>query len=226
MLKKDIWLTKTTKINCFNIEKPYLNKINLKIKKNILISCKFKKNIKKQKKENINFRFVGENIIFKKKINPKLSPVNGKIDFQISKNRDKKKLIELCIKNMKSSRFDLDKKFPINKTKEIRKKWILGYFENSKNKIIFSAKINKKLVGLLCIIKKKKDIFIDLIAITKNNVGNGIGQNILNKLELEFSKWKNIFVGTYEENKKAINFYKKNGFKKINYYKVYHYYEK
>ena len=66
MLKKDIWLTKTTKINCFNIKSPHLNKINLKIKKNIYLTCKFKKNIKKQKKENINFRFVGENIIFKK----------------------------------------------------------------------------------------------------------------------------------------------------------------
>ena len=67
MLKKDIWLTETTKINCFNIDKPYLNKIDLKIKKNILISCKLKNNIKKKLKENINFRFVGENIIFKKK---------------------------------------------------------------------------------------------------------------------------------------------------------------
>ena len=36
---------------------------------------------------------------------------------------------------------------------------ILGYFENSQNKIIFSAKINKKLVGLLCVIKKKKRYF-------------------------------------------------------------------
>ena len=60
--------------------------------------------------------------------------------------------------------------------------------------------------------KKKKDIFIDLIAITKNNVGNGIGQNILNKIELKFSKWKNILLER-EKNKKAINFYK-NGFKK------------
>ena len=45
-------------------------------------------------------------------------------------------------------------------------------------------------------------------------------------LEVNFANHKNILVGTYKENKKAILFYKNNGFKRFKSYEVYHCYEK
>ena len=50
--------------------------------------------------------------------------------------------------------------------------------------------------------------------------------SIIDNLQLQFPKLKNIIVGTYKKNKKAMLFYKKYGFKEIKTYNVFHYYEK
>ena len=64
MLKK-ILAYKTTKINCFNIES-VLNKINLKIKKNIFnLNLK---NIKKQKKKILILEWLEKTLYLKKLI--------------------------------------------------------------------------------------------------------------------------------------------------------------
>ena len=84
----------------------------------------------------------------------------------------------------------------------------------------------KKIVGLLCIIKKKKNLIIDLIAISKNYNGKGFGSYIIDDLQSKFPKYKKIIVGTYRQNRQAVMFYKKCGFKIIKIYNVFHYYEK
>ena len=76
MLFKDIWLSKVSNINCFNIKFPFLRRDKLNIKKNILISCKILKINYLQKKNNLKFRFVGQNIIFSKDINFKKKKIS------------------------------------------------------------------------------------------------------------------------------------------------------
>ena len=229
MLKNDIWLSRACKINCFNVNKPYFYKEKFKIKKNFLITCKIPK--KKQKNNRIkrnvsSLRLIGENVIFKKKINTSQIKLNSQINLINSKKNEKKKLINLCMQNMRTSRFDLDLKIPRRKVKNIRQKWISSYFLNLRNKIIFSVYTKKKLIGLLCIIIKKNNLIIDLIALKKKETGQNFGKSIINNLELKFPKFKHIIVGTYKENKGAMSFYKKNHFKIIKNYLVYHYYEK
>ena len=148
------------------------------------------------------------------------------LNFEVSKKKDKKKIIDICLRNMKSSRFDLDLRIPRIKVKKIRVNWISSYFLKLENKFIYSVLFKNKLVGLLCVLKKKKNIIIDLIAISKKYNGKGFGSAIIDNLQLQFPKLKNIIVGTYKENKKAMLFYKKYGFKEIKTYNVFHYYEK
>lgn len=127
---------------------------------------------------------------------------------------------------MKSSRFDLDRRIPKHIVKRIRKKWISSYFLKLKNKEIFSIYKKKTLVGLLCVIKRKNNLIIDLIAVSKNQIGKNIGKSIIENLQIRFSKFKNIIVGTYNINKRAMNFYRNNKFKKVRSYMVYHFYER
>ena len=226
MLVKDLWLSKASNINCFNVKT--LSKAKI-IKKNTLITCKIKYDKRVDlinKKNSSKFKLIGQNVIFSKNINIKNISPNINLDFEVSKKKDKQKIINICLKNMKSSRFDLDLRISRMKVKQIRINWISSYFLKLENKFIYSVLFKNKLVGLLCILKKKKNIIIDLIAIAKKYNGKGFGSAIIDNLQLQFPKLKNIIVGTYKKNKKAMLFYKKYGFKEIKTYNVYHYYEK
>ena len=228
MLVKDLWLSKASNINCFNVKTLYEDNTEI-IKKNTLITCKIRDDKKKNliiRKNNLKFYLIGQNIIFSKKINIKNIIPNMNLNFEVSKKKDKKKIIDICLRNMKSSRFDLDLRIPRIKVKKIRVNWISSYFLKLENKFIYSVLFKNKLVGLLCVLKKKKNIIIDLIAISKKYNGKGFGSAIIDNLQLQFPKLKNIIVGTYKENKKAMLFYKKYGFKEIKTYNVFHYYEK
>lgn len=66
-------------------------------------------------------------------------------------------------------------------------------------------------------------IEIDYIVVDKNYRKNGIATKLLNYLENKYTKINNITLEVKESNNIAINFYLKNGFKKVtkrkNYYK-------
>ena len=228
MLVKDLWLSKASNINCFNVKTLYEDNTEI-IKKNTLITCKIRDDKKKNliiRKNNLKFYLIGQNIIFSKKINIKNIIPNMNLNFEVSKKKDKKKIIDICLRNMKSSRFDLDLRIPRIKVEKIRVNWVSSYFLKLENKFIYSVLYKNKLVGLLCVLRKKKNIIIDLIAISKKYNGKGIGSAIIDNLQLQFPKLKNIIVGTYNKNKNAVLFYRRYGFKEIKTYNVFHYYEK
>ena len=228
MLVKDLWLSKASNINCFNVKTLYEDNTEI-IKKNTLITCKIRDDKKKNliiRKNNLKFYLIGQNIIFSKKINIKNIIPNMNLNFEVSKKKDKKKIIDICLRNMKSSRFDLDLRIPRIKVEKIRVNWVSSYFLKLENKFIYSVLYKNKLVGLLCVLRKKKNIIIDLIAISKKYNGKGIGSAIIDNLQLQFPKLKNIIVGTYKKNKNAVLFYRRYGFKEIKTYNVFHYYEK
>ena len=73
MLVKDLWLSKASNINCFNVKTLYEDNTEI-IKKNTLITCKIRDDKKKNliiRKNNLKFYLIGQNIIFSKKINIK-----------------------------------------------------------------------------------------------------------------------------------------------------------
>lgn len=86
------------------------------------------------------------------------------------------------------------------------------YFALSENKVIGYLKIN--FGASQTELKDEKAIEIERIYILKEFHGKKVGQ-ILYEKAIEVAKQKNsdyVWLGVWEENSRAINFYKKNGF--------------
>ncbi|MGV0924481.1 GNAT family N-acetyltransferase [Empedobacter tilapiae] len=86
----------------------------------------------------------------------------------------------------------------------------------------YFAKIDQEIIGYLKLnfgesqteIKDDKALEIERIYVLKEFHGKKVGQILYNKA-IEIAKQKNadyVWLGVWEENQRAINFYKKNGF--------------
>lgn len=93
---------------------------------------------------------------------------------------------------------------------------------NDKNAIFYFAQLENKIVGYLKInfgdsqteLKDDKSLEIERIYVLKEFQGKKIGQILYDKA-IEIAKQKDadyIWLGVWEENPRAIKFYKKNGF--------------
>lgn len=97
---------------------------------------------------------------------------------------------------------------------------------NNKNAEFYFAAIDEKIVGYLKLnfgksqteLQDDKGLEIERIYVMKEFQGNQVGQLLYNKA-LEIAQEKNskfIWLGVWEHNSRAINFYKKNGFVEFN----------
>lgn len=93
---------------------------------------------------------------------------------------------------------------------------------NDKNSEFYFAALNNEIIGYLKInfgdsqteLKDSKALEIERIYVSKEFHGKSIGQ-LLYDQAIEMAKQKDaeyIWLGVWEENPRAINFYKKNGF--------------
>ena len=93
---------------------------------------------------------------------------------------------------------------------------------NDENAEFYFAKIGKKIIGYLKLnfgqsqteLKDDKALEIERIYVLKEFHGKKVGQILYDKA-IEIAKQKNadyVWLGVWEENPRAINFYKKNGF--------------
>lgn len=100
------------------------------------------------------------------------------------------------------------------------------YFENllnNPNSCCLFAEIDGKLVGYIAIghkkmgYRKSKYLEIENIGVNPAYRSKGIGALLIKK-SLEWAKkrkFQKVYVNSYFENSKAINFYQRNGFKEI-----------
>lgn len=111
----------------------------------------------------------------------------------------------------------LEKKFSIEKISEEL---------NDRNSAFFFAKETKNIVGYLKLnfgnsqteLKDKNAVEIERIYVLKEFHGKKVGQ-ILYEKAVEIANEKNadyLWLGVWEENGRAIHFYKKNGFQEFN----------
>lgn len=107
----------------------------------------------------------------------------------------------------------LDERFSIEKlTAELNDKNAIFYFAQLENKIVGYLKIN--FGDSQTELKDDKSLEIERIYVLKEFQGKKIGQILYDKA-IEIAKQKDadyIWLGVWEENPRAINFYKKNGF--------------
>ncbi len=107
----------------------------------------------------------------------------------------------------------LDERFSIEKlTAELNEKNAIFYFAQLENKIVGYLKIN--FGDSQTELKDDKSLEIERIYVLKEFQGKKIGQILYDKA-IEIAKQKDadyIWLGVWEENPRAIKFYKKNGF--------------
>ena len=107
----------------------------------------------------------------------------------------------------------LDERFSIEKlTAELNDKNAIFYFAQLENKIVGYLKIN--FGDSQTELKDDKALEIERIYVLKEFHGKKVGQILYDKA-IEIAKNKNadyVWLGVWEENPRAINFYKKNGF--------------
>ena len=99
---------------------------------------------------------------------------------------------------------NFSKVYKLNEILELNYNYIWGYF------------LNNKLVAFLHITKSYESVDIINIVVDDKVRRNGIATILLNYLYNYFSDVKEIFLEVNENNKIAINFYKRNNFYEIN----------
>lgn len=99
---------------------------------------------------------------------------------------------------------NFSKVYKLNEILELNYNYIWGYF------------LNNKLVAFLHITKSYESVDIINIVVDDKVRRKGIAMILLNYLYNYFSDVKEIFLEVNENNKIAINFYKKNNFYEIN----------
>jgi len=93
---------------------------------------------------------------------------------------------------------------------------------NNKNSEFYFAKLGDKIIGYLKLnfgesqteFKDNRSLEIERIYVTKEFHGKSVGQGLYDKA-IQVAKQKNfqyVWLGVWEENPRAISFYKKNGF--------------
>lgn len=144
------------------------------------------------------------------------------------------KIIKATTSNLlelqKISRITFEEAFGKQNTVEDMQKYLNNKFSNqqllselnNKESEFYLAKVNNQVVGYLKLnfgqaqteIKDKAGIEIERIYILNSHIGQGIGQalfnhclNLSNKMKVNY-----IWLGVWEKNERAINFYERNGF--------------
>ena len=226
-MKKDKWLSKQLGYSAYNINSSYVRNFNFfKFKsKKVLISIKSNKKFKNTflKKNKINL--IENNLTFFKNSKKKKIKNSYFKNIRFANNLDKEKILNIAENSFFNSRFFRDKKIENNLSRKIKRNWVLNFFKKKRGEYLIVSEFNKKVIGFLLILKKKKNYIIDLIAVKKNYQNLGFGTKMIQFLEnvvLKQNKVK-IYVSTQSDNKDSIKLYIKNKFK-VKYRKyVYHF---
>ena len=219
---KDKWLSKILKKKTYTIINPQKKKL-IYPRDSDFVFLKINKKDKKIINFYLlnNFKKINTNIIFEKKINDKkrLNDVN----LRNAKKKDLKKIQSIAIKSLINSRFNIDKKIKKKDAANIKKAWVNNFIQKKRGNALHVILIKKEIVGFVLLLFNKKNLIIDLIALSKNQQNKGIGKILINQLEFIYkNKFKKIIVGTQSNNIQSIKFYKKVGFKKIREFEVLH----
>jgi dTDP-4-amino-4,6-dideoxy-D-galactose acyltransferase len=102
--------------------------------------------------------------------------------------------------------------------KSIKSKYAIKYFVEFMNNIP---------VAIVTLKEKEGSLFIDLFCVLSKYRNKGIGLKLLQKASVwaESHGYKNIYVNTQKNNKKALSAYQRNGFMEKEIYNIYHLYK-
>ncbi|SHJ40999.1 GNAT family N-acetyltransferase [Thermoclostridium caenicola] len=129
----------------------------------------------------------------------------------------------LDIGDFRYSRFFEDKQLASRGGKEVYKQWLLNAF-NKEDKYFAVSEHNNLPCGYVLFSFTENVCIIELIAVSEQFSGQGIGAALFNAVEFEACRKGAgiIQVGTQVRNLRAINFYHKMGCKHVGSHQIYH----
>ena len=237
--KKDLWLSDALNRNVFIL-------FNfLDVKKNSLIvafnelcdqhSCedlfifvKLRTDCVKQinKIEDLGFRLIDTNILFKRNANLNYKKqIKNDIYIKFAEDYHKNIVGKIAYKNFIFSRFHLDPYIEKSQADNLKKLWVENFFLGKRGDYMVIAMHNGNPIAFLQIIKKGKNLIIDLIAVSSNYRGKNIGSSLIN-FACKNIECEKIIVGTQISNLPSIKFYLNLGFTPTSSNYVFHYHNK
>ncbi|OED33129.1 hypothetical protein BHE17_11975 [Planococcus maritimus] len=163
---------------------------------------------------------VDTNMQFQKKVMGKVEPVA----YQIESNcKEIYEVTQIASEAFNYSRFFNDPKLDFEAAKNIYYNWVKNSFGRPDKYFILAEE--KEIVGFLLFSLKEDNAIIELISLSAQAQGKGVGTKLISALE-NFAYEKEISsirVGTQVDNIQAVNFYLNKGFKYNERSSVYHY---
>jgi dTDP-4-amino-4,6-dideoxy-D-galactose acyltransferase len=125
-------------------------------------------------------------------------------------------LFSIVLESGEYSRFKIDKKISSDKFEKLYERWMLNGIEKIEGSVIYvSTNILNEIEGFIQIkILKEEKIIIELIAVSRQARGKGIGSKLLKDIEniANNNGISIIEVVTQDENVPATTFYLSNSF--------------
>ena len=210
MLKKDLFLSKYLKKNCYisyNILD--FNKVLKKkeLYKNLFLTFKLKKKLSPSFVKRKKLEFISSLYLFRYNLSHnKKVKIDKNLIFKKANLRDWERVRKI-IPNSGTSRIFHDQKIKKKLRINYLKTWIKNFFYGLRgDSLIICEDAKKRILGLALLKKDKSLTIVDQLLVSKKAQGKGIGSQLLKIINSKYSKKPSI-SGVHTINKGGIDFY-------------------
>ena len=234
--KKDVWLSNVLNKNVFilltssdirenSLLKSFNDLFDQYSQQDLFIYVKVKTNSVRQisRIEDLGFRLIDTNILFTR--NPDFNykkDLKNNIHINFAQDYHKCSIGKIAFNNFSFSRFHLDPHIKNSQANNLKKTWSENFFLGKRGDYMVIAMHDDKPIAFLQLIKREKNLVIDLIAVSSNYRGKNIASSMIN-FACKNLKCEKIIVGTQISNLPSIKLYQSLGFNPISSDYVFHY---
>lgn len=137
--------------------------------------------------------------------------------------QDQFQVSDLAERSFSISRFHQDQFFSKSIANRIKMEWISNFYAGKRGDALLVAEIDNKIVGFLLILFNQENMVIDLVGADERYRRRGIARSLLMYMEMHFSGFQRIIVGTQVANIVSLKFYESVGFQVCDTRYVFHY---
>ena len=123
-----------------------------------------------------------------------------------------------------NDRFSADPLFGRQISCAVKRQWLWNSLHEKRGHGVFGIFSKKSLAGIVCSIASETHVTIDLIAVSAEHRGQGIGKDLVSGLQQHFGL--PVMVSTQDRNIPSINLYIATGFRAMFSTKVFHYHSR
>jgi ribosomal protein S18 acetylase RimI-like enzyme len=139
--------------------------------------------------------------------------VGGEIEIRDAVAEDEGVVAEIAGSAYRFSRFHLDPKFEKADADSLKREWVRNFFRGKRGDKLFVALREGRPAGFLLALKQPQACVIDLIAVSDDAQGCGIGAALIASCENAFPDAEEISAGTQAANISSMRLYERLGFR-------------